>query len=424
MKKYFLVGIIAAIVPSICFGASARFTQLVREKERKMAELEKCMGSTKGLKIAGISTLGLTAAGVAVNAVEAKKIKDYDKSIEATKTQIEKTKTEIDKKNAELSKIQNDTGAEKSTPASNQANENPDGHIGIFKDFDNYCGQIKNDGNYVYTSSENCSGLADGEWLLQETKGSSLCKSSGNDSLNTVCECGVNNQQTAIEKFDNEDDCNDMCTVACIKEFKNTNLQGSYNIENSSVSTPTIDKNSKQTTKNQTDKLWAVQCKDRGGTWDPTRHNDEDDTIPGVCVLPEEVVSTSAPIGAPKVTEPHKMLQNVIVQDIASINGTPGKLGDKIYIHGYTISNIQHLSLHDNLYNAIEEFKNRCYNNAGDPDDAYSVIVGIDEDALGDDSDEKYTENTVLPNLNQHIVSRCECNDYDWKKQGDKCVKK
>ena len=71
MKKYFLFGLIVAIMPSICFGASARYTQLVREKQRKMAELEKCMGATNGLKIAGLSTLGLTAVGVAGNIAEA-----------------------------------------------------------------------------------------------------------------------------------------------------------------------------------------------------------------------------------------------------------------------------------------------------------------------------------------------------------------
>lgn len=82
MKKYFLFGLIVAIMPSICFGASARYTQLVREKQRKMVELEKCMGATNGLKIAGLSTLGLTAVGVAGNVAEAQKIKELDDYIE------------------------------------------------------------------------------------------------------------------------------------------------------------------------------------------------------------------------------------------------------------------------------------------------------------------------------------------------------
>ncbi len=82
MKKYFLLGLIVAIMPSICFGARSSYTQLVREKQRKMAELEKCMGSTNGLKIAGLSTLGLSAVGVVGNLAEAQKIKEYDEYIE------------------------------------------------------------------------------------------------------------------------------------------------------------------------------------------------------------------------------------------------------------------------------------------------------------------------------------------------------
>ena len=64
MKKLCFIGIILALTPSLSFGDNFRINKLVQEKQRKMAELEKCMGSTKGLKIAGISTLGLTAVGV------------------------------------------------------------------------------------------------------------------------------------------------------------------------------------------------------------------------------------------------------------------------------------------------------------------------------------------------------------------------
>ena len=89
MKKYFLLGLIAVIAPNICFGASASYTQLVREKQRKMEELEKCMGSSKGLKIAGISTIGLTAVGVAGNIAEAQKLQEYDEAIDKKNKDIE-----------------------------------------------------------------------------------------------------------------------------------------------------------------------------------------------------------------------------------------------------------------------------------------------------------------------------------------------
>ena len=88
MKKYVSFGIFLCVIPSLCLGYSARYTRLLQEKQRKMEELEKCTGTTKGLKIAGISTLGLTAVGIAGNIVEAKKISDYTKESENLDTKI------------------------------------------------------------------------------------------------------------------------------------------------------------------------------------------------------------------------------------------------------------------------------------------------------------------------------------------------
>ena len=102
MKKLCFIGILLALTPSLSFGDNFRINQLVQEKQRKMAELEKCMGSTKGLKIAGISTLGLTAVGVAGNVIEAKKINEYDDKIESTDKSITKTQKQIEEKRSEL----------------------------------------------------------------------------------------------------------------------------------------------------------------------------------------------------------------------------------------------------------------------------------------------------------------------------------
>ena len=104
MKKYFLFSLLVMIMPSLCFGASARYTQLVREKQRKMEQLEKCMGTSKGLKIAGISTLGLTAVGVAGNIYEADAIKTYDSQIKSAEKKIKSTEDYIKEKDAELKK--------------------------------------------------------------------------------------------------------------------------------------------------------------------------------------------------------------------------------------------------------------------------------------------------------------------------------
>lgn len=100
MKKYFFPILLISILPGIAFGASARFTQLVREKQQKMEQLEKCMGASKGLKIAGVSTLGLTAVGVAGNIAEAKMIDSNTKTIAKNTEKIKTAKEDLD--NAKL----------------------------------------------------------------------------------------------------------------------------------------------------------------------------------------------------------------------------------------------------------------------------------------------------------------------------------
>ena len=119
IKKHIFIGILLGLIPNMVLGYSARYNQLVQEKERKMAELEKCQGSTKGLKIAGISTLGLTAVGVAGNIVEAKKLGEYDTKIEKTKTKIASTETEIENKQAEIIAKQKQVEEEKAAAAAN-----------------------------------------------------------------------------------------------------------------------------------------------------------------------------------------------------------------------------------------------------------------------------------------------------------------
>ena len=54
---------------------SPRVKALLREKREEYAALEQCAAKVDGFKIAGISTLGLTAAGVAGNVALAKRNK-------------------------------------------------------------------------------------------------------------------------------------------------------------------------------------------------------------------------------------------------------------------------------------------------------------------------------------------------------------
>ena len=76
----------------------SEISRLTAEKQRKYAELEKCAKSVKGLQIAGISTIGLTAGGVALNISQANKSKTLDKQIDSTNSKIEKKKQEIEEK--------------------------------------------------------------------------------------------------------------------------------------------------------------------------------------------------------------------------------------------------------------------------------------------------------------------------------------
>ena len=104
MKKNFAVALLISIIPSLCFGASARYTQLVREKQRKYDELQKCLGTTKGLKIAGVSTLGLTAVGVSTNIAQSETNKSYDKKLERADEKLNNIKKQIDNKDTNTDK--------------------------------------------------------------------------------------------------------------------------------------------------------------------------------------------------------------------------------------------------------------------------------------------------------------------------------
>ena len=121
MKKYFTFGLILSLVSGACFAQHPRVEQLLQEKQQKMDKLQKCKGTTKDLKIAGISTLSITAVGVGANIAEAvvlsdKKgdIKDAKKKYEAEKT-IKENREAAEKKAREeaLKKAQEEREAQK-----------------------------------------------------------------------------------------------------------------------------------------------------------------------------------------------------------------------------------------------------------------------------------------------------------------------
>ena len=74
---------ILSALPS--FGAvNPTIKKLLTEKKQKMAQLEQCAQKVKGFKIAGISTLGLTAVGIGGNIALATKNAKLEKTINGT----------------------------------------------------------------------------------------------------------------------------------------------------------------------------------------------------------------------------------------------------------------------------------------------------------------------------------------------------
>ncbi len=87
MKK--ILGLCVALCPMIANADTLdnRIASLIAEKNAKIAELEKCQKATGNLKIAGITTLGVSAIGVAVNIGEAVSLNKLDDKIDAAQAQ-------------------------------------------------------------------------------------------------------------------------------------------------------------------------------------------------------------------------------------------------------------------------------------------------------------------------------------------------
>lgn len=89
MKKFFLISLMISLIPVMCPAIMTRISDLTAEKQEKMKKLEKCQGTTKGLKIAGLSTLGLTAVGVAGNIAEAVVLNEYKDKVKKAESELE-----------------------------------------------------------------------------------------------------------------------------------------------------------------------------------------------------------------------------------------------------------------------------------------------------------------------------------------------
>ena len=124
MKKAFISSLIMSFTCITCFAQHPRITQLIAEKQAKMEKLEKCQGTTKNLKIAGISTLGITAVGVGANIAEAvvlnnakedvakaKKARDAQQTIKDEREAAEKKRQEEEERKRQEQQVVTNDGS-------------------------------------------------------------------------------------------------------------------------------------------------------------------------------------------------------------------------------------------------------------------------------------------------------------------------
>ena len=122
MKKMFAC--VLALCPMIASAdyLDDKIASLTKEKLDKIAKLEECQKSTKGLKIAGITTLGVSAIGIGANIGEAVKLNKLDTQIGAAET----TKSNLDRQisAAEEEKAKKEKAAEAEQERQRQATNN------------------------------------------------------------------------------------------------------------------------------------------------------------------------------------------------------------------------------------------------------------------------------------------------------------
>lgn len=420
MKKYFLLGLIVAIAPNICFGAGARYTQLVREKQRKMEELEKCMGSSKGLKIAGLSTIGLTAVGVAGNIAEAQKLQEYDDAIAKKNKDIETKEKAIVAEQEKIAKKQQ----EKSNPTPAPINENQQQCINRVNG--EFMGGIPSKYQDSYAQAKKA--LDD---LLEETvdedggmiwhghkvtckKGTKFKDCKGvNDFLQGVLKAAVTDKECGTHLFNEIEeakflDSTDVAVDTFTENCKNSGgmslapgtcycLYGTANFMGQCPSLSTGPVNNKNLS---IDKSGTPASGQGNGSATELTTNVSQQT--------KRNLDGNNP----------NMLKNLVERDIAAINATTAKLGAKIYVSGYSSLDLPDGDLFNRLRDAYTDFNDRC---SALGVEYSSKAIDARATSFGDELD----LNTILTDTTQYVLSECWCfTEEGYEKQGDKCVKK
>ena len=104
-------GIIGAMICGTAHAVSdaTLIRQLVNEKNQKLARLEQCTKKMTGFKVAGISTLGLTAVGVVGDIALVNKNKEMDGQIAFAKNELARQQEKLNKAQTETADLHKTT---------------------------------------------------------------------------------------------------------------------------------------------------------------------------------------------------------------------------------------------------------------------------------------------------------------------------
>lgn len=229
MKKIYILSGLMCLLPGLSFGENPRIAELTRSKQEKMERLQKCEGTTKALKIAGLSTIGLTAVGVVGNVVEAQKLQTYqgqsnelDTQIAQTKKEIEDKKVEIEKKKAAAAAGSTEPTNPTETPTTSTTSTTTglatvdtkiDGTSYLSRDFNDYC--------YDGITVASCGDLKKGQWKVEFEYGTVWGEASCNSNSGThAVTRKMANELTATAGGDDDKYC--WCKVTKFKSRDKT----------------------------------------------------------------------------------------------------------------------------------------------------------------------------------------------------------
>jgi len=149
-------------------ATNPQIAKLIKEKQQKTERLEQCAQKVKGFKIAGISTLGLTAVGIGGNIALASKEKKLETQIDSTQSELDKRRAELNSVNNQISSIKDEQAKEAAAKAEEERLNNCQGDLwNLFTEKCSNCAAI--------TKSDVCDydldvGAGTDGWLVDDNK--------------------------------------------------------------------------------------------------------------------------------------------------------------------------------------------------------------------------------------------------------------